>query len=190
MAQINPIIIKLLSEKCRKDVTTPAGASFLRNDIEAATKERISLNTIKRFVGILPHQFNHHPAIQDIIARYLGFESWVILADYINDNISFFTTDDSGVIDLRELPSGTEVEITWLPDRKILIRHIEDDRYIVTAAENSKLIPDDILRVSQVIRGFPFVVNEVIRNDKSLGAYKAALESGISGVEVKKDEPK
>lgn len=63
--------IKLLSEKSGRDVTTPVGADYLRNDIEATTGEPLSLNTVKRLTGLLPYDSEPRQSTLDILAGYI-----------------------------------------------------------------------------------------------------------------------
>lgn len=48
----HPAIIEALDKKVGMDGTTPDGASRLRNDIESATGEHLSLNTVVREVTV------------------------------------------------------------------------------------------------------------------------------------------
>ncbi|MDE5807494.1 MAG: hypothetical protein K2H76_05205, partial [Muribaculaceae bacterium] len=66
----------LLSKQANCDVTTPHGANILRNDIEARTGENLSINTIKRIVGVIKSDSSPRLSTRDILARYLGFENW------------------------------------------------------------------------------------------------------------------
>lgn len=183
MFSINPYIISMLGKKIGCDITQPHGASLLRNDIESKTGEYLSLNTIKRLVGIIPYDFNPRPVVLEILARYLDFSSWKILNDYVNNHISEFTSEPS-LIDLTSLKEGKEVSIEWEPDRKILIRHLGGGEYHVVSAENSKLKANDVLIISAAGEGFPFVAKSVIREGKNLGSYTASAERGISLMKI------
>lgn len=176
-------IIKMLSEKAGVDVTSKAGAEFLRNDIEARTGEALSLNTMKRLVGLLPYDSSPREITQDIIARYLGFGNGRMLQEFIDNKISDFKTPE-GFIDLKALPKDTGLIICWNPNRRIHLKHSGEGVYEVKEAENSKLLKGDILVLSQVAEGFPFMVSDVRRAGHSLGNYTAAQTEGVSSVEV------
>ena len=176
---LNKIYIKLLSEKCGKDITHPSGVDFLRNDIEAVTGEALSLNTLKRLIGLLPYESLPRRTTLDILAKYLGYSSWELFEEGIHGRISDFNTP-SGFIDMAGLEKGQTVVITWNPERQIRIIHQGKGRYIVEDSINSKLSKNDILYLSQVAKGFPFMVKEVVREGKSLGNYTAAQLEGVT----------
>ena len=181
--KLDVLLIKMLSKKADKDVTTKAGAEFLRNDIETKTGEALSLNTIKRLVGILNYESSPRDITLDIIARYLGYRNYSQLLLILQDKISDFNTP-SEFIDLHNLAAGTELSIDWAPDRVLRIKHLEGGNYLVVESVNSKLKKGDILSLSQIAKGFPFMVKEVIRAGESWGNYTAAQVEGISSIEV------
>lgn len=179
----NPILVKMLSEKAGRDVTTPSGADFLRNDIHTATGEPISINTIKRLVGILDYKGNHRLQLLNIIAKYLGYTSWSVLDEVLNQGISDFTTHNP-FLELESLPKDQKIEIQWEPDRRLVIRHIEDRLYEVTDCRNAKLQAGDILTLYQIGVGFPFYAKDVKRDGRSLSNYTAANITGISKIKI------
>ena len=182
MEKVNPLIIKMLNEKTGRDVTTAAGATFLQKDIESSLSEHLAVNTVKRFVGLIPYEYNHHQLVLNTIAKYLGFSSWEMLNDFVNDKISEFGNNNDNIINLIDLPIDIKLELKWEPDRVIQIKHIDKAIYEVISSTNSKLKKGDLLKLSQIVLGFPFIVSEVRRNGLSLGNYTAAAERGISGI--------
>lgn len=181
--KLNQIVIDLLSKKTGKDVTTSYGADYLRNDIEAVTGEALSLNTVKRLVGNLSYESTPRGVTLDIISRYLGFSSWQILHEYFTGKISDFNVEE-GFIDLTAQPSGKVINIRWQPDRCISIKHLDEGKYMVIKSLNSKLHTEDILYLSQIREGFPFIVKMVERNGKNIGNYIAAKKHGIDSVVI------
>lgn len=180
---INPELIRLLNAKCGCDVTTHRGANILCSDIKAKTGEYISINTIKRLVGIINYDGRHRTEIMSLIASYLGFDSWQLLESYLNQKISEFNSARS-FLDLSSLEEGREVEIQWEPDRLVVIRHCEGKLYKVVKNLNSKLRPGDMVELSEIAVGFPFLAKEVVRNGKPLGNYTAAALDGVKKITV------
>ena len=181
--KLNMIVIKMLSEKAGIDVTTKAGSEFLRNDIESKIGEALSLNTIKRLTGILQYESNPREITLEIIARYLGYKDYNLLQTTINNKISDFNTL-SNFIDLKLQPIGKEILIKWEPERVIKIRHAGEGVYQVEESVNSKLLKGDVLSLSQIAVGFPFLVKEVVRGGQLLGSYTAACTEGVSSIET------
>lgn len=181
--KLNVIVIKMLSQKARIDVTTKAGSEFLRNDIESETGEALSLNTVKRLTGILSYTSTPREITLNIIARYLGYKDYSLLQATIDNKISDFNTPPN-FIDLSSQPVGKDIVITWKPDRVIKILHLGDGIYRVEESLNSKLSKGDMLTLSQVSEGFPFMVKEVIRGGQVLGSYTAAQTEGVFSIEL------
>lgn len=185
--KLNQTLIDLLSEKAGRDVTTANGAEYLRNDIEAVTGEYLSRNTVKRLVGNLPYESTPRILTLNIVSNYLGFSSWQLLQEYLSGRISDFNVEDA-FIDLTTQPLGRVVILRWQPDRYVSIRHLGKGKYEVEESRNSKLNVGDILHLSQVAQGFPFMVKTVERNGESLGTYVAAKKLGIDSIETEGGE--
>lgn len=177
----NKLLIEMLSQHAGYDVTTPAGATRLGLDIESATGENLGVNTLKRLTGVIPSPHAPRPTTLDIIARYLGFSSWNLLSDSINDRISGFNTKGL-FLEASEPAVDEELTLTWAPDRFLRLRHLGSGRYKVMESLNGKLLQNDILTLSQIGVGFPFIVKEVEREGKSIGPYTAAPHSGLSSI--------
>ncbi len=176
---LNKRQLEKLSEKIHQDVTTPAGASVLALDIEDKTGTPLGLNTIKRLVGVLPADNTPRRTTLNIIANYLGYPDWNRLVEDTEMQGSGFGNGNI-FIEMSDLEDETIVEICWRPDRRLLIRHDGNGQYEVLESENGKLIPGDLLSLSQLAVGFPFIADKVFRNEKPLGCYRAADGAGIT----------
>lgn len=176
---LNSLQIERLSEKIGQDVTTPAGASYLCLDIESKTKVALGLNTVKRLVGVIPSDVTPRKTTLNVIANYLGYPSWDLLEEDTAMEGSGFGSKDI-FIEMSDLEEDTVVEVCWKPDRRILIRHDGNGQYSVMKSENSKLRPGDLLSLSQLAIGFPFIADNVCRDGKVLGCYRAADGAGIT----------
>ena len=183
---LNSLQLQKLSEKAGEDVTTPAGASILCLDIESKTGVALSLNTVKRLVGVLPSTVCPRLTTLNLLANYLGYPSWDILEEDTAMEGSGFGRKDI-FIEMSDLEENTVVEVCWKPDRRILIRHDGNGQYSVIKSENSKLLKGDILSLSQLAPGFPFVADNVVREEKHLGGYRAADGVGITRLNIIED---
>lgn len=185
---LTPLQLEKLSEKVGQDVTTPAGATMLQLDIETATGVSLGLNTVKRLVGVIPTEvIAPRLTTLNTIANYLGYPDWKAMDKDLNMEGSGFNQNNI-FTEMSALPIGTRVEIGWRPDRRLIIRHDGDGIYEVIESRNSKLSPKDILSLSQLAVGFPFVTHDVIRDGKSLGSYQAALDAGITLLTIQKNQ--
>ena len=179
---IKAIMLKMLAHKAGRDVMTASGSEWLCNDIVSATREPISPNTVKRLTGVIGGG-EHSPSRQtlDIIARYLGFEDYRALERHILSGTSAFQAAE-GLVDVLKLAAGSRLVIRWSPDREIRLLKIASGECLVERAANSKLHEGDRLELVQVMVGYPLIINEVIRNNESLGPYTASPEYGVTYV--------
>ena len=180
-------IIRRLQMKVGTDVSTASGSEKLRHDIESATGLHLSLNTIKRLTGVIPYDNEPRRDTLDILARYLGFGSWKLLLADMEDTVSLLDRVP-GALYAADLPAGAMVQVAWAPGRRITLRKLHGGDFSVESAENSKLLAGDVLSFTMIARGLPFLVSEVRRNGKCLGAYSAALEFGVESVAVLTDK--
>ena len=178
------ILVKMLSRKAGYDVATPHGAEQLQKEMETLTGDRLSVNTLKRLVGILPYEGDQRASTLDIVAKYLGFRDAKELQAFVEGKVSDFSLPPH-YIDLPALKPDVTVIMGWSPGRRITMRHLSDGRYILTEAINSKLREEDIIDIGVVAEGLPLMVRDVIRKGVSLGPYTAAREGGLTKVEIK-----
>lgn len=178
------ILVKMLCRRAGYDVATPHGAERLQSEIEQLTGDRLSVNTLKRLVGIIPYEGQQRPSTIEIVAKYLGFRNGKELQAFAEGKASDFSLPHN-YIDLPALTSDVTVILEWSPGRRISMRRLPDGRYILTEAFNSKLRAGDILDIGVVAEGLPLLAREVIREGVSLGPYNAATEGGLTKVEIK-----
>lgn len=177
--RFNRLICERLSEKIGRNVCTPEGASILQLDIETSTGERLGLNMVKRLVGVLPPVLSPRVSTLDAVAVYLGYRDWEMLElEYRGIGSGFGKPDP--FVEMSELDAGSLVEICWQPRHRILINHDGNGQYEVIESENCKLLPGDLLSLSKLAMGFPFVADKVFRDEKPLGRYTAAEGTGIT----------
>lgn len=183
---LDGIVIGLIKQKTGYPVDTPAGAERLMADIEKETGERISINTIKRLTGVIDYEGRPRTYTLDIVARFIGFESWKKLHAYTSLGTSEFKY--SGVIiEVKRTPVGTIFELTWAPDRTVRLQHLGDSYCRVIESINSKLAVDDILSIWQIAPGFPLLADSVTRDGINLGHYTAATDTGLTSMKILQD---
>lgn len=175
---LDSVIIKMLNNRAGFDVTTADGAYRLWCDIVSATGEHLAVNTVKRLLGVLPYDGSPRRATLDIIARYLDYPSWQLLTAAVDQRISSFNASNP-FLETPTLPVGQKLRLCWSPNRLIEISHRGDGVFEVIKSVNSRLREADILRLSQIAEGFPFVAKEVLRENESLGCYCAAESTGL-----------
>jgi len=176
--KFSPFVIEKLREKSGNEIRLSRDCELLALDIESVTGEHIGVNTMKRLLGFIADERTPRTSTLDVIARYLGFADWdeLRLFDENSSNSSFDDRDEYLACNLEK---GQQLVIFYPPNRSLTIEHLDGNRFRVLESENSKLLPGDMLTLTHIVRGYPLLVAEVIRDGQNLGAFTAGKAQGI-----------
>lgn len=176
-------IVQLLKSASGNELRLPSDCETLSLDIESKTGVRIGATTLKRLLGFARDERIPHTSTLDAIARYLGYAHWEELSKIEDKGNSDFDAPDD---ELRsaDLQPGKSVEITYLPDRRLVLEYLGDCRYRVTDSENSKLQKDDEVEILNFVLHHPLLVVCVWREGESLGQFTAGRVSGLSSIKL------
>lgn len=176
--KFSPYVKTLLEQKSGRELHLSADCEYLAFDIESKTGEHIGVNTLKRLLGFIDDEREPRISTLDIIAKYLGFDSWEILKVYDDkSNSSFGSSSDE--ICVKDLTIGQQILISYLPDRELIICYQGENHFIVIQSKNSKLIVNDDLEISHIVKGYPLIISDVKRDGSSLGFFTAGKIQGI-----------
>jgi len=176
-------VIQLLKRKCEHDLRLPSDCEYLALDIESKTGVRIGSTTLKRLLGFAPDERMPHTSTLDAIAHYLGYAHWDELSKIEDEGNSDFDAPDD---ELRsaDLQLGASVEITYLPDRRLVFKYLGDNHYHVIESQNSKLQVGDDVEILNFVLHHPLLVINVCRNGETLGQFMAGRISGLSSIKL------
>ena len=177
--KLSPYIKDLLAKQCGCGLNTSSDCTVLALDIETRTREHMGANTIKRLLGFIDDERQPRVTTLNIIAQYLGYKDWdtLKLVDDETGNSIFGETENE--INISQLEPDAEIEITYQPNRRLVIKFQGDNTFLVTESENSKLHVGDIIDVDHIVREYPLLVSEVVRDGESLGSFTAGKAQGI-----------
>jgi len=176
-------IIQLLKEKSENELRIPSDCEYLSLDIESKTGIRIGATTLKRLLGFAQDERVPHASTLDAIARYLGFAHWEELSQIEDKGNSDFDTPEEEIRS-ADLQLGVNVEMTYLPDRKVRMQYLGNQRYRIVESENSKLLVGDEVEILSFVLHHPLLVLNVWRDGESLGQFTAGRVSGLSSVKI------
>lgn len=183
---LSKTLLKKIEERYGEPIEYPKQLDALIGDIFNVTRAQLSISTAKRLFGFVGDSERIIPRknTMDILAQYLGYPNYKLLAsDLGNDaDISDFVEVKRVVSD--DIAPGTQIQLMYDPNRVLVLTFLGENKYIVNESVNSKLCQGDILTITHISEGFALLVVEVSRNGKSLGAYSAAKEGGISSITV------
>lgn len=175
---LNAFVRHLLAQKSGLRLYDGTSLNLLIDKIAEQEHEIIGLNTMKRLMGHIRDEREPRLSTLNIIAHYLGFENWDVMTKAIRGVNSDF--DDNTSLASFSVPEGALVEYTYLPDRKVTLRHQTGSTYVVEHNENSKLREGDVVEVSIFVLHLPLLFSDVVRDGQSLGSYTAAKLTGLT----------
>lgn len=185
--RLSPSIIQLLSAKSGLKLNDTSHCAQLVRSIEESTHEHLGVNTMKRLLGFIPDERSPRLSTLNVLAHYLGFESWQQLVATADDGNSDF---DVQVDELRsrDLLVNQRVFVSYLPDRELTLVYLGDEKYKVEKSLNSKLRMGDVVTISHFILHYPLIVSEVMRGNETLGNFTAGKFSGLTDIKKVKGE--
>ena len=148
------------------------------------TGETVSETTLKRIFGFSNRKVNPRKSTLDSIAHYLGYLNWASLNDEYEGAPSISDFMEVEEVKSDQLNPGKRILISYLPNRKLVLEFLEGNKFKVISAFKSKLLPGDVLTISQIYKDFELIVSNVEREGKDLGGYVAAKETGITSLEI------
>lgn len=169
----------MLSEQCGKEISNAAHCQILALDIESRTGEHIGLNTLKRLLGFIDDERQPRTSTLNIIARYLGYDSWAALSLVDSDKGNSSFNDDTVQVEAAALHEGDMVEVTYHPGRQLVMRYNGNGTFLVQESVGSKLLAGDIVTLSHIVKGYPLLVSQVVRDGHSLGHFTAGKSQGV-----------
>lgn len=177
--RFSPFIVGLLKEKFGNDIRVSRDCELLTLDIESVTGEHLGVNTMKRLLGFIDDERNTRQSTLDVISRYLGYPDWdtLRLKDESSSNSVFDDRDEYLACNFEK---GQRLVVTYPPNREITMEYVGENHFSVIESKNSKLLKGDLLTLTHIVRGYPLLVSEVIRDGENMGSYTAGKAQGIN----------
>lgn len=185
--------MKCLDEKTQYLLRIKSGLSFAQSKdysllaemILSTTGEHISDNTLRRVMGVKEDAGVPRPVTLDIIARYLGYESWNLYQRFGNEEVSDSRfIEQKNVVASSQLVIGQKLQLQYHPNRILILEYQGDEKYVVRSVSGGSLQEGDLLTIYNFVEGMTLFVSNVERKGKSLGQYLAGEVSGLLSVKL------
>lgn len=176
---LSPVIKEHVESKLGKMIRYHSDLEYLCVEIEKQTKQKISLNTLKRLFGFITGVSEPRLYTLDTIALYLGYTNWDV---YL---LSLDQSGNSGFNSLQEiriesLPLASVIEFEYDPDRVVQVKFEGQNHFKVVSAKNSKLQENDLVEITHFVLNYPLVILNVLRDGKSMGRFTAGKVGGLT----------
>lgn len=163
----------------RKFGSCPATTSaFVR--LSEEMEEPVSPSTLKRLWGYVGMRVEPRKGTLDLLARYAGFRDYrAFCEDLQSSQMASSGYFNASRLDASSLQTGDTFSIGWRPNRIMTLKYLGARRFRVIASDHSKLEVGDEFELSSIVKGFPLILPEVIRDGKRLPTFIAGRDGGI-----------
>lgn len=164
-----------------RKVKTPADFVALSEDIQQKTKQYISISTLKRLWGYVKSNPSHRIDTLNVIASYLGFDSW---QDYNRSKTEESDFLHTGQVLSQNLDANDIVDFSWNPNRHCQAVCQSDGTFCVTQAENCKLKVGDTFKTLGFFYGEPLYITDLTHDAETGLTYVCGRTHGLTNVKV------
>lgn len=180
MQQEYRALCEAVEQKLGKAMQTPFDFECLEERIEEKTKERVSASTLMRVWGYRKGVSTRQSTL-DILARYLGYADYATFCQWVPTKDDEPQSDEVVSRHLRtaDLKVGQQVELTWQPNRRCVVKLQKGRSFRVIEAEQTKLSVGDTFECDIFIEGEPLYLSQLVHEGRSPMVYVAGKKSGI-----------
>ncbi|MBQ5944545.1 MAG: hypothetical protein IJL61_07525 [Bacteroidales bacterium] len=165
-----------VEQKAAMRLATSADFAHLSEEMD----ERVSASTLKRIWGYVGMIVEPRRSTLDALARYAGFRDYrAFHEDLLSSKMASSGYFNADRLDSSSLQEGDIVSIGWRPDRVVTLKYLGDRRFVVVSSSNSKLMEGDEFEARSIVKGFPLVLPEVVRNGEKTSSFIAGRDGGI-----------
>lgn len=169
-----------IEHKLGRTLQTPTDFEWLEEKIEVKLRERVSASTLMRIWGYR-HSVSTRQTTLDVLARFLGYADYVTFCQWAPENADEPQSDEVMGSHMRtaDLATGMQIELSWYPDRRCVVRLCSDGQFEVLEVENTKISVGDTFRCDIFIEGEPLYLSQLIHEGRPPMVYVAGKKDGI-----------
>ena len=181
---ISDKVRKMIEAKFSSPLQYPQQCEALAMAIKDATGQTLGTTTLKRMMGFVNGPASPRLSSLDIIAQYLGYPDYDLLAKDIGQDADISDFREVESLDSADLEPGEQIQLTYQPNRLLVLTYIGDNKYVVNESLGSKLLKGDKLMIAGFYVGFTLLISDVERSGRHFGSYQAAKQGGLTSVEI------
>lgn len=160
---ISDKIRQMIEAKFSSPLQYPQQCEALAMAIKEATGQTLGTTTLKRMMGFVSGPASPRPSSLDIIAQYLGYPDYDLLAKDIGQDADISDFREVESLDSADLEPGEQIQLTYQPNRLLVLTYIGDNKYVVNESRGSKLLKGDKLMIAGFYVGFTLLISDVER---------------------------
>lgn len=126
---------------------------YLCGSIQGRLNITLGVSTLKRIWGYVDGVCTPRTSTLDILSQYVGYPDWeTFVCEFCESEVAHSSLISwSKSVKSTDIPVGAEFEIAWNPGRRLLLRHLGEDRFLVLESEKSKIKVGDTFRCDRFI---------------------------------------
>lgn len=162
-----------------REMRTPRDFDWLSGLIDGRISVRLSPTTLKRTWGYLQNPAHPSQWTMDALAQFAGYKDFASYASADRATLqSNFIVKER--IDTEQLPTGSQLRITWLPNRECVEEHQGNGNFVVKSARNTKLAEGDTFTCHLMIQGEPLFLDHVVHKGLASLGFVAGKRDGVT----------
>jgi len=181
---LSPITKKQIEDKFGKPLRYPSDYEALSMDMQEITGCPISVNTLKRLMGVIDSVKEPRLYTLDTVAKYLGYSDWDVYIETLMGTGDSDFGEDDGCIEEKDLNVGTQVEFRYHPGRSVVVEKESERQFTVLRSEGSKLKAGDHLEIGTFRLHYPLISKRVVREGEDLGSFTAGKINGLTSIKI------
>lgn len=178
---ILPVIKEMLSERLGHQVRYPSDCERLSFDIFNTTHQHIGVTTLKRLLGFVGGSARPRMSTLDIIALYLGYQSYPELLSSLDPDSASGRPDAIGTLISTALRPGATVELV-AENSAVRLEYMGESRFVVRESALSGLEPEECIVCDSFRVGYPLYIRYAIKKNMRQGSRTLAAYNGIEGI--------
>ena len=172
-----------IEQNVGRKMVSPLDFEWLSGEVWERMHRTISPTTLKRLWGYINETKVVRHATLDLLARFIGFESWEAYVEHVKVHGETESEMVQGEgVNVKDLAVGDEIEVTWLPNRRCRFRYEGKNVFEVVAAEHAKLHVGGRFSAAFFIVGQPLYIDDLWQDDVQGVSYVAGERHGLSSV--------
>ena len=179
------LLKKEVERVARHDLRSSNDFDQLCEQIYERTREQVSSTTLKRLWGYLRNeQVQARQRTLNTLSRYVGYRDYSHFceqADSPERPQSGYIYDT--IFRAGELSRGERLELTWLPDRKMVVEYLGSALFVILEAENTYLHVGDTFECHTFVQHEKLLLDRLTHDGEPQKPY---VIGNIDGVVVYK----
>lgn len=185
-SDINTVLAKaikdLIATKFGSPIRYPKVCDRLAVEISAVTSKQLSASTTRRLMGFTKDINAPRPYTLDIIAEYLGYDTYDDLLNSFNPNSNQNALLER--IEADELKIGTVVKVSLNETISFTVVYTGDRCFKITDCMNTNLCLEDTIKLDRIIVHQPLFIDALYRDGCCHPPLVIGRITGVRAIEI------